>query len=682
MAGKLKNLSNAFKDAKSRTILLILFVIMIIALLVGYFGFTRTEQVGATSRVSLQITPKVQSLPGTGEASREYIRKQQDESFQRAQRAAKEGGSAVPSLTRGSYVGPSEFSQTASSSGRPECSLESLRRARAAGVRAEELRCKGCTAAELRAAGYTAGELMAAGFSAQELAAAGFSAAELRDSGFTAAELRRAGFSAEKLVAAGFNAAELNQAGFSENDLLKAGVNSTQLASAGIGVTPSANMPKNCDVDSLRTARLNGISAAEIRRKLGCGAGAMRAAGYTAAELKAAGYSAKELRDAGFSAAELRDAGFTVGELRQAGFSDENLRAAGFSAANLRESGASATGLRNAGFNESSLKQAGYTQGELIRAGFEPSARIAPFSLPQPGQQTTSGGVTTTTTATRAPMTSNESDIAALERIQERQLARLNQEQREERMQQLQTAMTAQMGDLFSAWTPPPAQQMVVAPKKEEQEEQGQGLLGAQGAGSTTQKMQQAATAAPPAEIIKAGSIMFAVLDTSVNSDEESPVMATIVQGELKGAKLVGTFNRVNKKVVLSFNLISIPDQPKSIALTAVAIDPNTARTALASHVDNHYMLRYGSLFASSFLSGLADAISDSGSTTTFSLTGVSETRPELTTGEKGAVALGEVGKAYSTAFGSNFQTPPTVTVREGSGIGILFMSDLDVPKV
>ena len=106
---------------------------------------------------------------------------------------------------------------------------------------------------------------------------------------------------------------------------------------------------------------------------------------------------------------------------------------------------------------------------------------------------------------------------------------------------------------------------------------------------------------------------MYGTIDTSINSDEKSPVLASIVSGELKGAHLVGEFSLQNDVVVVKFTKISVPQIPNSLPVDAYAIDPDTARTALAHDVDNHYMLRYGTLFASSFLSGLASAISSSG---------------------------------------------------------------------
>ena len=52
---------------------------------------------------------------------------------------------------------------------------------------------------------------------------------------------------------------------------------------------------------------------------------------------------------------------------------------------------------------------------------------------------------------------------------------------------------------------------------------------------------------------VLAGSVVFAVLDTGINSDDSSPIMATIIEGQLKGSKLLGSFKRNGQTVTLSF---------------------------------------------------------------------------------------------------------------------------------
>lgn len=122
--------------------------------------------------------------------------------------------------------------------------------------------------------------------------------------------------------------------------------------------------------------------------------------------------------------------------------------------------------------------------------------------------------------------------------------------------------------------------------------------------------------------LIKAGTILYASLDTAVNSDEPGPVMGTIVQGDYKGAKIVGALQSAQstdnrpEKIILSFTTLSPLDAPASLSISAVAVDPDSARTALASDVDHHYLLRYGTLLASSFATGYAKVISSQGSST------------------------------------------------------------------
>lgn len=646
MAFKLKNLGAAFKDAKTRTILIVVALIVVVALGIGWLGLKRSEQKGPEAEASVATLPGVTSLPGSTTASREYTKIQEQENIQKAEEAAKTGGSALPTITRPTYLGPSELTQpTIGAVTSPACSPEALAKARQAGVKAEELRCKGCNAADLRGAGYTAGELVNAGFSANQLKDAGFNADELLAAGFSAAELAKAGFSVSALTAAGYNAAELS----------KAGIAQAQLAAAGISAIPVATIAKDCSVEALQKARSQGTSAADLRRT-GCGAAAMRAAGYSATDLRAAGFSAGELRQAGYVASDLENAGYTAPHLREAGYSAESLAA---------------------GFTPADLKAAGFTDGELIRAGI-------PVALPQAAPPvinqiqptgSISGGTSMNATL---PAIGQETGVAALEALQRRQAEQMSQQERQDRIAQLQQTMAQQTAELFATWSPPATQQIQPVSTEPAGEKGASGTRGgASGTGSSAAA--QAAQAAAQGPIIKAGTIMFAVLDTALNSDEPGPILATVVDGPYKGAKVVGSFQRENQRVILSFNTLNIQDQPQSIGINAFAIDPNTARTALASHVDNHYLLRFGSLFASSFITGLSEAISESGSTTTVTLNGITTTNPGLSTAEKGLVALGEVGKQFGNVLQPLFARSPTVTVNSGIGIGLLFMSDVSL---
>lgn len=210
------------------------------------------------------------------------------------------------------------------------------------------------------------------------------------------------------------------------------------------------------------------------------------------------------------------------------------------------------------------------------------------------------------------------------------------------------------------------------------------GGVNGQTVGSNGVAVDQSTSAGPNKNVasIKAGSIVSAIILTSVNSDEPGPVLAQIVSGPYAGARVMGSFSRGQnaEKLTLQFNTISIPNAPTSFGISAYAVDPDSARTALASNVDKHYLERYGSLFASSFLTGYAGAIAQSGATqtTTIGPDGVNTSTqyPTLNSKEKALIALGEFGSAVGEAVGEGFNRPVTITLNSGVSIGLLFMSD------
>ena len=117
------------------------------------------------------------------------------------------------------------------------------------------------------------------------------------------------------------------------------------------------------------------------------------------------------------------------------------------------------------------------------------------------------------------------------------------------------------------------------------------------------------------------------------------------------------------KKFTLNFATMSTPSSlPKSLPIQGVAIDTDTARTALASEVDHHYLLRYGMLFASSFMNGYAKVITSAGTVQTTGAGGaagaVQTTTPQLSGRKEIFAALGEVGKKFGEAT-STYLTHP-----------------------
>ncbi len=183
--------------------------------------------------------------------------------------------------------------------------------------------------------------------------------------------------------------------------------------------------------------------------------------------------------------------------------------------------------------------------------------------------------------------------------------------------------------------------------------------------------------------IQKAGDMLFAVVETSVNSDEPGPVLARIVsEGPLQGARVMGTFERQDTKLFIRFNVLSMPNIPQSITIDAVAVDPETARTSLATAVDKHTLEKYGTLLAASFLQGMGEAVETSLGTPQLDSQGSATIASQVpaTSRDQVLVGLGKVGQAMGQDLESK-DIQPTVTLDSGTGVGLLVMSDLRVEQ-
>jgi type IV secretory pathway VirB10-like protein len=178
--------------------------------------------------------------------------------------------------------------------------------------------------------------------------------------------------------------------------------------------------------------------------------------------------------------------------------------------------------------------------------------------------------------------------------------------------------------------------------------------------------------------LAKAGTIFNAVLETGIDSDEPSPVLAKIVSGDLKGTRLIGGIQLSGEKVIVTFSTASIPSMPTSIKINTVAVDPGTSRVGLASDVDRHYFLRYGVLLGAAFMGTYADIIAAQGVNTNVVDGVVVTSKDPLTAKEKNLQAIGSVGKELANETRQSVRgLKPTVTVNSGSAIGVLLMEDL-----
>lgn len=181
---------------------------------------------------------------------------------------------------------------------------------------------------------------------------------------------------------------------------------------------------------------------------------------------------------------------------------------------------------------------------------------------------------------------------------------------------------------------------------------------------------------------IKPGDLLYAVVDTGVNSDVPSAVMATVASGKLRNVRLLGSFQRHDERLVLAFNRAVLPTG-ESVQLEAYAVDPSTTEASVASRVDTHFFSRWGGLVASAFLEGLGSAKRYSGSQSTIYGMNNGDTSDQMiwntySVADQAWIAAGKVGEKAGKIFERGFDRPPTVYLESGTPVGILILNVKD----
>lgn len=173
--------------------------------------------------------------------------------------------------------------------------------------------------------------------------------------------------------------------------------------------------------------------------------------------------------------------------------------------------------------------------------------------------------------------------------------------------------------------------------------------------------------------VIPAGEIEYAQILIEANSDVPGPVLAQLVSGPLAGAKLLGSFSVAEEYLVLSFNTIVVDGINKPI--TAIAMDPGTTLSGVATEVDHRYWSRVLLPAAAKFLEGIGKAISEDTETT------VTVSGDTVIQEQKALDFEQELGKGFEEGLGevAEFMEDEAdkvkvlVRVARGTAVGILF---------
>lgn len=191
----------------------------------------------------------------------------------------------------------------------------------------------------------------------------------------------------------------------------------------------------------------------------------------------------------------------------------------------------------------------------------------------------------------------------------------------------------------------------------------------------------QAAPAASEPPLIRASTVLYAVMEMTADSDVPGPIMARVVAGPFKGARLLGSFERSDDNLRITLNSMSRPEYG-TVDIDAIAVNPNNASVGLATYVNNHYLQRFGGLILGGFVEGFGAAVAQSGQTSVVSPFGsVTTTNDGYSTEEQLLIAAGAGAAAAGSEIKELANTEITVRVAAGTPIGVLFLSDVEQPE-
>lgn len=703
MAKPLKNISDLFKNTRTRSILIVTIGLIILGIVVGVISLRK--RVGAPSRAGLQGTPQIQSIPGGFEKpeTQEYVALQEKQNRQQAEAARKAGTSAVPTIVSaipisGGWQGGSTINTggglpnnyllrtggPADAEGVPVYNAQGQMTGIAYG-KGDKVCVVNCSATGTvspdglirDARGNVIGKVAASALGTPVYDADG------RLIGYAGADGKVRNPKGVVVGSVGSDGIFRNNAGACAGGL---GAPVYDTTGRLLGYTAPNGVVRGLNGNLLGKVGSDGTVRAPNGNTLGKVASSALGTpvfGTTGGLIGYAGSDGK-VRDLCGNVVGTVDADGNVRDLNGKIIGKTTPPTTG-RAPSVRGQGTpvydkNGNLIGTADANGTIRDPNGKVVGNLAADGTLRDANgniIGSVATPTKASGTgLPSGTTAGTIGGPSGIGPSESD--RLQDARQRQQQQAEQQQAMQNLQQLTSSMNTQQGLLFTSWSSNSTQQYVEGTKPKE--ETTTVTHTTEGGTTTTVETVNPGVTDRYCPMMKAGTILFATLNTAVNSDEPGPVMATIVGNRLRGGKLLGTLINQGQKVMLTFNVLNLPNVPDSIPVNAVAIDPCTARTALSSDTDNHYLLRYGSLFAASFLQGYGQAILQSGQTVVSNGLNTIVTNDTLTPKREALAALGTVGQAWGEAIRPLFNKPPTVQVFACTPLGILIMSDVAAP--
>lgn len=248
----------------------------------------------------------------------------------------------------------------------------------------------------------------------------------------------------------------------------------------------------------------------------------------------------------------------------------------------------------------------------------------------------------------------------------------------------LSDAMLAQMRAILEAQQLPPTNIITVTQLLDNQNLDENNIFGNRDTSTANQQnvINQTAPVTPidqpPVKVlVSAGTIAYSQLMTEANSDIPGPLLGQIVDGRFAGARIIGEFETAERHLTIKFNRLTFKN--KSYSISAVAIDPNTNLSGMATDYDARYFKRVVLPAAAKFVEGIGRAVARSSSTSVSTVGGTtSATEEDLDIEQEVGAGFEEAAREVGDIFDEEAsRTEPLIRVRAGTPMALVFLEDV-----
>lgn len=178
--------------------------------------------------------------------------------------------------------------------------------------------------------------------------------------------------------------------------------------------------------------------------------------------------------------------------------------------------------------------------------------------------------------------------------------------------------------------------------------------------------------------MIKTGNIMYATLDSEVNTDDGGHVLATVRGGDWDGSKLIGQVEQAPNNIRLNFTVLSPQDGRDTMRINAVALREDDAKQGMADDIKRHTLSRYTALAVASILSGVGQvARQPVGEIIVLPNGQVISSNQEPSDRRIIGSAVGELGSNMSQEIRQGFRRPTTFMTEANRGFALYFLQDV-----